>query len=386
MGEIFLYNHGGSGNHGCEALVRTVSQLIGNEKKIKVYSETPNEDIHYDVHEIATIEPAIQDATKLSFDFIKAYLRLKRTGDYFDMDILPYLKSIRQMKKGDIEVSVGGDIYCYEDYPKFIRLHQLVRKRGCKTVLLGCSLDEKLFEDTDFLEDMRSYDYISARESLTFNLLKKAGLRNIGFAPDSAFTLPIEMLLLPAGFIEGNTVGINLSPLVAGKEVTPGIVLENYKNLIRWILDNTNCAVALIPHVVWEGNDDRTVLQELKNYFPQNDRVIMIPDCNCMQLKGYISRCRFFVGARTHVTIAAYSTGVPTLVIGYSIKSRGIATDLFGTDKGYVVPVHELTEKELLTVAFIQLYLREKNVVDRLHLIMPEYIKRVKAVDEKVNL
>ena len=51
----------------------------------------------------------------------------------------------------------------------------------------------------------------------------------------------------------------------------------------------------------------------------------MIQDDNCMVIKGYISRCELFIGARTHATIAAYSTGVPTLVLGYSVKARGIA-------------------------------------------------------------
>ena len=63
--------------------------------------------------------------------------------------------------------------------------------------------------------------------------------------------------------------------------------------------------------------------------YKDSGRVCIVDDCNCMQLKYDISKCRFFVGARTHATIAAYSTCVPTLVVGYSVKSRGIARDLF---------------------------------------------------------
>ncbi|MFR4670990.1 MAG: hypothetical protein ACLT69_14285 [Intestinibacter bartlettii] len=55
-------------------------------------------------------------------------------------------------------------------------------------------------------------------------------------------------------------------------------------------------------------------------------------------IKGYISRCRLY-RARTHATIAAYSTCVPTLVIGYSVKAKGIAKDIFGTYENYVLPV-----------------------------------------------
>ena len=50
-------------------------------------------------------------------------------------------------------------------------------------------------------------------------------------------------------------------------------------------------------------------------------RVLLVGDHNCMELKGFIGRCRFFVGARTHATIAAYSSCVPTLAAGYSVKS-----------------------------------------------------------------
>ena len=69
MGEVFLYNHGGSANHGCEALVRTVCNLLSDNKKIRVLSESPQQDIHYDIQEIADIEPAIQTFSKCNFVF-----------------------------------------------------------------------------------------------------------------------------------------------------------------------------------------------------------------------------------------------------------------------------------------------------------------------------
>ena len=73
------------------------------------------------------------------------------------------------------------------------------------------------------------------------------------------------------------------------------------------------------------------------------------------KLKGYISKCSFFVGARTHSTIAAYSSNIPTLVIGYSVKSKGIAKDLFGTYKGYVLPVQKLASENSLVDAYMRI-------------------------------
>ena len=379
MSSIFLYNHGGSENHGCEALVRTASALIKNKAKLLLFSDEPQQDFWYELQKQVQIIPAKLAYSKLSFGFLKAYYCLKK-GDYFPLDVLPYRKSLKSINEDDIEISVGGDIYCYDDYMKYILLHDLICKRGCKTVLLGCSLGKELFSNPDFIVDIKKYDYISARESLTFQLLKEAGLTNIGCCPDSAFTLPAEFLMLPKEFQENNTIGVNVSPLVIGKEKKPGIVYENFANMIYWILEHTDCSVALIPHVVWEDNDDRTALKQIHEKFKDTNRVLMIDDCNCMQLKGHISRCRFFIGARTHATIAAYSTCVPTLALGYSIKARGIATDIFGTEENYVISVQNMLKEDILTNAFIWLWEHEQEIRSKLKHVMPKYIESAKKI------
>lgn len=74
--------------------------------------------------------------------------------------------------------------------------------------------------------------------------------------------------------------------------------------------------------------------------------------------------------------IAAYSTGVPTLVVGYSVKARGIDRDLFGTEEGYVLPVQQLKESNELTRAFIDLYERRESIQTHLKTILPAYIAR----------
>ena len=102
----------------------------------------------------------------------------------------------------------------------------------------------------------------------------------------------------------------------------------------------------------------------------------MVTDRSCTELKYLISNCRFFLGARTHATIAAYSTGVPTLVLGYSVKSRGIARDLFGTEEGYVLPVQKLTRPEELTKAFLRLMDQEEQIRSHLAAILPGYKER----------
>lgn len=158
------------------------------------------------------------------------------------------------------------------------------------------------------------------------------------------------------------------------------MTLENYFCLIRYIIEQTDMQVALIPHVVWSHNDDRKPLLALYEQFQDTGRVIMVDaeaKLNAEELKYIISKCRFLVAARTHASIAAYSTQVPTLVVGYSVKARGIARDIFGTEDNYVLPVQAMTQPEELTNAFQWLMEHENVIREHYQLFMPEYISRI---------
>ena len=83
---------------------------------------------------------------------------------------------------------------------------------------------------------------------------------------------------------------------------------------------------------------------------------------------------RFFIGARTHATIAAYSSYVPTMVLGYSIKSRGIAKDLFGEEK-LVLGINDISNTEKLTKGFDELLRDEESIKTTLKNRIPEIKK-----------
>lgn len=257
----------------------------------------------------------------------------------------------------------------------------MFNSQGAKTVLLGCSIEPELLAEPDIIDDMRRYSSIIARESITWQALQDAGLKdNTYLVPDPAFLLETIKKPLPENFTEGGMVGLNVSPLVVENEAVPGITMENYRALIRHILDTTQMNVALIPHVVWKNNDDRTVLKRLYEDFKETGRIVLIEDCGCEELKGYIARCRFFIGARTHATIAAYSSLVPTLVVGYSVKARGIAKDLFGTWEDYVLPVQSLRQEGELIEGFEWLKNQEQFVKTRLEKVMPAYLERARQM------
>lgn len=359
-----LYNHIGSGNHGCEALVRTISSFLGEDKTC-LLSEFVEEEQKYGIDQIIKVYPAKSKIIK-NFLYLKAYYQLKLKKNYFYMDILPYLKAIDQLKEDDILVSIGGDIFCYDNYPKYVLLHQYALKRIKNTILLGCSIEPENLRDESFVEDLKSYKIITTREHITYNALIDKGLKNVIYCPDSAFTLKKQDISMNPIFIPKKTVGLNISPLVLKKSDNSQLILENYSRLMKYIIDNTDMNIALIPHVVWNNNDDRVPLTQLYELYKDTNRVCLIDDCNCMQLKYIISQCSYFVGARTHATIAAYSSGVPTLVLGYSVKSKGIAEDLFGTSDGYVLSYKDISNEDDLLNAFAYIENNCEEIIDNL--------------------
>lgn len=378
MGRKILYAHGGSMNHGCEAIVRSLTKLLNLGNDDLLLSNHPDEDMYYGINNLLTVEKS-QEKVDTGL-FYQICSKLHKDKDLFYYKKL-YRRIFNVVKEKEIALSIGGDNYCYSGMmTEMTAMRQNFEKKGIDSVLIGCSIDTTRLSKF-ILEDLKKYKLIWVRESLTYKSLASLGFKNVKLIPDPAFALERKDLPLPDGFKVGNTVGINVSPMIIGYEKNKGTTLENYIHLILHIIDTTDLQIALIPHVVWPHNDDRIPLTVLYNKFKDTGRVCMIEDYNAEELKGYIARCRFMVAARTHASIAAYSTQVPTLVVGYSIKARGIAKDIFGTEENYVVPVQSLKEKTDLTNAFSWILNHEEEIKLHFSSIMPDYKKRLNTIN-----
>lgn len=371
---INFYLHAGSDNHGCEAIVRSTTEML--DETYKLYSLNPDKDIEYGIDKICEIKGDIPTPyQRRSIKWLLSAIQTKLTGK-IDLAVKFQRKELlAEILAGDIFLSIGGDNYCYPGTDVLAAINRNIKKKGAKIVLWGCSVEPALLEQPEIAEDIKSFDLITARESISYEALSAINPNTIQVV-DPAFTLPAEMLPLPDNWLEDNMIGINASPLILKSGKDSDTVYLAYKILIQEILNNTDCGVALIPHVVCDMNNDFDLLEELYNEFKESNRVILIGDHSCTELKGYIARCRFFIGARTHATIAAYSSYVPTLVLGYSVKSRGIAKDLFGTDKNYVLPVQSLCNADELAKHFMWIMEHENEIKEHLMKILPTYISK----------
>lgn len=382
---INFYLHAGSDNHGCEAIVRSTVNILN--RKSTLYSLNSDKDVKYGLDEVCDIKNDVPSPyQRKSLKWLFSAIQTKMTGK-IDLAVkYQREKLLENIITGDVFLSIGGDNYCYPGTDVLAAINRNIKKKGAKLVLWGCSVEPTLLEQPEIVTDLRGFDLITVRESISFDALKKVNPNTVKVA-DPAFTLQTKMLPLPSKWIKGNMVGINASPLILQSGKDSNTVYMAYRMLIQEILDKTDCGVALIPHVVCNGNNDFELLTQLYNEFKEIDRIVLIEDHNCTELKGYISRCRFFVGARTHATIAAYSSCVPTLVLGYSVKSRGIAKDLFGTDENYVLPVQSVCEPDELAKHFMWLLEHEHEIRNHLEKTIPEYVSKAylgKSALEKI--
>ena len=374
------YYHCGSANHGCEAIVRSTAKMLNTQ--LTLWSTAPDADIAYGVDGIVNVvEDTKQPPTGARLFEFKVHHKL--TGSDYLYTKFEHEDFFSSVRPGDICFSIGGDNYCYGGKEYLGYYNRIIHEKGGKTVFWGCSFEPSEM-DAATAKDIARYDLITARESISYETLKAVNPNTILVA-DPAFVLDSVELPLPEGWKDGNTIGINASPLIMQCAKDGGVAYEAYRHLIKHILDTTDAAVALIPHVVIVNNDDRIPLHNLYEEFAASGRVLLIEDHNCCELKGYISRCRMFIGARTHATIAAYSTCVPTLVLGYSVKSKGIARDIFGTEEHYVLPVQELRDKNELADDFDWLLANEESIRSHLKCVMPEYIQRAYTAAEAVS-
>lgn len=381
---LVMYLHGGSGNHGCEAIVNSTCHMIEDIPKLLV-TNSEKEDKNYS---LALLCDILQERKIAEHFFAHVWYYVWRMVFHDPESFMRYrFRDVLRKNLAPLYVSIGGDMYCYElSKREAIVANSTFNRAGAKTVLWGCSLEPELLDDPEVVADMKRYALITPRESITADALKAAGVvENVKLYPDPAFSLQPEKISLPASFQVGNTIGINISPMIVRNETVEGITVGNYKKLMNHILQTTDSSIALIPHVMWNYNDDRLTLSELYQDYKGNDRVMLFEDMSCQKLKYIISRCRAFIGARTHATIAAYSSMVPTLVVGYSVKARGIARDLFGTEENYVLPVQSLSDSQELIKAYDWMMERENRIRGRLEEIMPDYCRKAAQAGEELR-
>lgn len=204
---------------------------------------------------------------------------------------------------------------------------------------------------------------VATRDAKSTRALRDLGYRGTAIeASDVALRLPYDA---PGPRGDGpDRVGINVSGLLMAGGYTGrnelGLTLD-YPGLIRDLITQfqaLGAQVHLVPHVIVRSGrmvaeDDARACAALAAEFPGT---VLAPAFDTpSQAKTYIAALDFFVGARMHACIAAFSSGVPVVPMAYSRKFEG----LFGT-LGYARTVDCTSETGAAILAKVMDAYRDK--------------------------
>lgn len=370
---ILLPYHLGCGNRGCEGIARGIANLLNLKREELVLFDISPYDFEADT-KVGLDEVGLLKCTKQNKPVELARLvgrTLQKLGynGYYEQVMSDYY--IACANPGDAIFITGGDIYCYEGAASLPNLIvKKAKRKGLKTVLFGVSMEKKFLTD-DVVMGLKNYDIITTRETLSHNTLNDLGLKNYLF-PDPAFSLQPTDCLLP-DYFEKPVVGINFSPFTD----TSSLFESNMVGLIEHIL-NKGMEICFIPHVFWKNQDDRKSIRKyLEKY---NDRIHLLDSesMSYLQIRYAISKCKYFLGGRTHSVISAYSTHTPCLALGYSVKSKGIANDI-GMPDFTVIDSKHLSGKNDIVDAFIKME-NNYDLIMRTYSQMDSYVGEFKRL------
>ncbi|MDN5936427.1 MAG: polysaccharide pyruvyl transferase family protein, partial [Nitrosospira sp.] len=286
----------------------------------------------------------------------------------------------------DAILMMGGDMISLDYGPGSLFIvsgfMDAAARAGYPTMLFAASVSP--FNDPVFerymVRHLKRYAVITLRETESLTYLHHLGLDNAVLVADPAFRLEPEVVELMPPFDQPQAaLGFNISPVIEEswrRAGNTGNLVEECVAFLSKVLAETNLNVGLIPHVEpLDGslfNSDASILEcILAGLGGPSPRLALVQKgFNAAQLKYLIGRCRYFMGGRTHATIAAWSQCLPTVSFAYSTKAYGLNRDLFGT-LDFVLKTPQIA-RDSLWRAFQELRERENSIRSLLVERIPE--------------
>lgn len=277
------------------------------------------------------------------------------------------VKALKTLKDADIAIALGGDIFSSDYGSDSLKRHvatiEEAQANGTPTVFLAQSIGP--FTSEADVATMRGAldrsSLLTVRERLTQDYMASAfklGPERAVLTADIAFLLEpsaperAEAILAHLGLEPGKFVamsasqGITTFSTLGGDDAHDNAWIEAIETVLR----TTDHSVLIVPHVQapLPANNDARIAFRLIEKLNFNPRVkAAFGPYTASDFKALIARSRFLIGERMHACIAALSSGVPLIAVGYSIKARGIMGDVFGEkaeEYGLIVPVKTFVE------------------------------------------
>ena len=257
-----------------------------------------------------------------------------------------------------LDISGGDsftDIYGLKRFQAMALTKKMALNAGVPLILLPQKLGP--FRNTELAAEavsiLRGAAAVWVRDAQSFEFLQE----HLGsdfdperhrLAVDVAVTLPqkepqglsdeVQRLLTPTLKSDFPLAGLNVSGLLCNdaSEARRTFNLaashdEQIEVLARSLLKgDPNLRLLLIPHVHKPETETESDLAACRRLLRRlgpvaHKRVYILEQhLDAMELKWVLAKLDWFAGARMHATIGAFSSGVPTLGLGYTDKARGV--------------------------------------------------------------
>lgn len=380
-----LAGNGSYLNRGCEAIVRGTARILrnafDNPRIINANFDVTKPVFLPNERDTSIVHQPIQVPRRWSPKWI-AKNTFRFTIPKLEQQTL--FGSIKNaILASEAVLSIGGDNYTLDygvPHP-FIALDLYVKRLERPLIIWGASIGP--FDSIPkfakrILSHLRSdVTAIFVREEVSRQYLLKHGIsKNVITMSEPAFLM--EAKLVPEsklGFsLPCDAIGVNLSPLMASF-VTAGNIkawLLRSVSILKRLRQKFDEPLVLIPHVTAPGSNDHKFMCELLQHL-RSDRssIFLLPDkFTAAQTKWVISRMKCMIAARTHASIAALSSCVPTVSLAYSHKTEGINKQLFGhTD--FLLTSNNITENSVAQIVEDTLK-RKDEIRDQLRKTVPK--------------
>ena len=330
-----------NGNRGCVALAISVMSIID-----RIFHEAGEEYKMYltdsGVMEKGICQYKADGLQSLSFT----------PCEHFPMGAKALVKNVLKAKNfgtqpfrdADFILDIGqgdsfADIYGERRFDLIDNIHKAARLLNKPYCLLpqtiGPFKDDKICKQA--VKSIEKATLVMTRDKQSLDYVHEIApaQNNVREYIDVAFYMPYKKVDFSKDFVH---VGLNISSLLWHGGYTQDNqfgLKDDYQHIVRSLIDYflsvPNVMLHLIAHVVHAERhieNDYAVSYDLWMEYGRNPRLVLAPlALTPIDVKGYIAGMDFFMGARMHATIGAFSAGVPVVPMAYSRKFNGLFID-----------------------------------------------------------
>lgn len=330
-----------NGNRGCVALsissMYVLDEILSNKNIPYTFYLPQSGHTEYKEYEINIAGKVLKYTAILDISGITIKSKVKNLINYKE-----FCRTKEIYKKADYIFDIGqgdsfADIYGKSRFNSIFAQYELGRKYNKPYCILPQTIgpfdNQKIRRQA--IKGIKWAKCVMVRDKQSADFVKELiPSCKVSEVIDVAFFLPYKKKIFDSSFIH---VGINVSALLWYGGYTRnnqfGLKCEYQKlvrEIIKYFLSMDSVKVHLIPHVVGgerHVENDYAVSYDLDEEF-NNPNLILAPlFLDPVIAKGYIAGMDFFMGARMHSTIAAFSSGVPVVPMAYSRKFNGLFCD-----------------------------------------------------------